>query len=167
MCVLVLILLFLLLCLFFSFGFACYFSVHHFCCYMSRRTNSAGSMVWIHCWKCKVMIVIMIIIAIMIAMIRPISCDKSHDDKTFRNSTLLRLNPEVKQILTHELKNVCLLHCRNGPTAFLAQLLIYTTGYIYICVCVCVCECVYLDICFLLWHRKVSYSHCVICHTIL
>ena len=42
---LVLILLFLLLCLFFSFGFACYFSVHHFCCYMSRGTNSAGSMV--------------------------------------------------------------------------------------------------------------------------
>ena len=67
---LVLILLFLLLCLFFSFGFACYFSVHHFCCYMSRGTNSAGSMVWIHCWKCKVMIVIMIIIAIMIAIIK-------------------------------------------------------------------------------------------------
>ena len=71
-CVLVLILLFLLLCLFFSFGFACYFSVHHFCWYMSRRTNSAGS---IHCWKCKVLIVIMMIIAIMIAIIRPISCD--------------------------------------------------------------------------------------------
>ena len=40
------------------------------CCYMSRGTNSAGSMVWIHCWKCKVMIVIMIIIAIMIAIIK-------------------------------------------------------------------------------------------------
>ena len=70
-CVLVLILLFPSLCLFFSFGFACYLSVHHFCCYMSRRMNSAGSMVWIHWWKCKVMIVIMI----MIAIIRPISCD--------------------------------------------------------------------------------------------
>ena len=38
------ILLFPLLCLIFSFGFACYFSVHHFCCYMSRRMNSDALM---------------------------------------------------------------------------------------------------------------------------
>ena len=92
--------------------------------------NSAGTMVWIHCWKCKVMIVIMI----MIAIIRPIWCDNVMMIKNLEILHLLRLNPEVKKILTREPKNVCLLHCRNWPTAFLAQLLIYTTGYIYVCV---------------------------------
>ena len=135
-CVLVLILLFVLLCSFFSFGFACYFSVHHFCCYMSRRMNSAGSMVLIHGWRCMVMIVIMI----MIAIIRPISCDNvmmikhleilHYLGQTRRLNKFLLMNWRMYVCLTVEMDRLhFLLSCWYIPL----DIYIYI---IYICVCV-------------------------------
>ena len=121
------------------------FSVHHFCCYMSRRTNSAGSMVWIHCWKCKVMIVIMIMIAIIITIIRPISCD-----------VMMIKHLEILHYLS-----ASLLKWTDCISCSAADIYHWIYIYIYICVCVCVSVSVFISIFIFCYGTEKCHIHIV------
>ena len=80
------------------------------------------------------MIVIMIIIAIMIAIIRLISCDNVMMIKHLE----ILYYPEVKQILTHELKNVSASLSKWTDCISCSAADIYHWIYLYMCVCVSV-----------------------------